>query len=383
MGKLTPLGVKNAKPGRHSDGQGLYLLAKPSGSKSWVLRVQVDGVRRDYGLGSFEILSLAEARDKAREGRKLAKSGISPSAEWKRARRVVPTFKVAATEYHQQVKKGWRNGKHQGQWLATLRAYAFPLIGERPVDQIEAPDIQNVLMPIWLTKAETAKRVRQRIATVLDYAHGQGWRDTEAPMRAVNSLLGGIKQPKGKNFAAMPYGKVPDFMASLKAADQTLGRQALQLLILTAVRSGEVRGATVGEIDRKERQWIIPAHRMKMGEAHAVPLSDAAMTLIEDRIEAVGDAPDALLFPGLKRAAPMSDMTLAKALKSSGGPGYTVHGFRSAFRDWVAEQTSFPGEWAEAALAHSQANKVEAAYRRTKFLDQRRQLMDAWQQFLT
>lgn len=382
MAGLTPLEVKNAKPGRHADGKGLYLLAKPSGAKSWVLRVQVGGRRRDYGLGSLDLVSLAEARDRALEYRKAAKSGLDPSLERKRAQRVIPTFEEAARQYHQTVKASWRNGKHADQWLSTLKAHAFPTIGSLRVDHIDAPTIQSVLLPIWLTLPETARRVRQRITSVLDFAHGQGWRATETPRNAINTLMKRIKQPRRSGgFAAMPYVELPALMGKLKAETPTVGRLALQFLILTAARSGEVRGARWDEVDFAKAQWNIPADRMKAGEAHSVPLTPDAVEILRRARELTTVRKGQPIFPGLK-GQPLSDATLAKVLRVAGGGANTVHGMRSAFRDWIAEQTTFPGDWAEAALAHTLPNKVEAAYKRTKFLEQRRKLMAAWASFV-
>lgn len=291
----------------------------------------------------------------------------------------MPTFKEAAEAYHESRKASWKSGKHADQWINTLRTYAYPVLGKLTVDRIDAPEIQSVLIPIWQSKAETAVRVRQRIATVLDHCKAMGWRDIEAPMRAVNTLLKGLKQPKKGNFAAMPYKEVPAFMAKLEAKQPTAGGLALQFLILTAARSGEVRGATWSEIDFERALWTIPAERMKMGRAHQVPLPPGAMAVLKAAKGELLIQPDRIIFAGLKRQ-PLSDMTLSKALKSNGGDGYTVHGFRSSFRDWCAE-SGFNNDWAESALAHSVPNRVEAAYRRTKFLDQRRGLMTEWSEF--
>jgi integrase len=392
VAKLNAVQVRNARPGRHADGKGLYLLVKPrrnqktgaieSGAKSWMLRVQVAGRRRDFGLGSVDIVSLEEARDKARESRKLAKAGLDPALERKKALQLIPSFREAAKLYHSAVKGSWRNGKHAGQWLATLEVHAFPLIGTMRVDHIDAPTIQSVLLPIWLTLPETARRVRQRIGSVLDYAHGQGWRATETPRNAVNSLMKRIKQPRrGAGFAAMPYADLPAFMAVLRDGQPSVGRLALQFLILTAGRSGEIRGASWEEIDLDKQQWNLPAERMKAGEAHSVPLSPPAIEILRRIRELAGARKGQPIFPGLK-GQQLSDATLAKVLRVAGGGDATVHGMRSAFRDWVAEQTSFPGDWAEAALAHSLPNKVEAAYKRTKFVEQRRQMMAAWADYL-
>lgn len=382
MAKLTVAQVRNAKPGRHSDGSGLYLLVKPSGAKSWVLRVQVGGRRRDFGLGAADLVSLAEAREKAREYRKAAKAGLDPVLERKRALRQIPTFLEAAKQYYREVRPSWRNGKHAEQWWKTLEIYAFPMIGSTRVDHIDAPRIQAVLLQIWLTKSETASRVRQRISAVLDYAHGQGWRETETPRAAINSLLKRIKQPKrGPGFAAIPYADLPPLMTTLRSGEPTSGRLGLRFLILTAARSGEVRGATWSEIDFENARWNIPAARMKAGDPHSVPLPAEALEILRFARDLTGDRPDRPIFEGMKGKA-MSDMTLGKALRAAGAGAYTVHGMRSAFRDWVAERTDFPGDWAEAALAHTLPNKVEAAYRRTKFVEQRRRLMDAWADYL-
>lgn len=394
---LTHKQVQNAKPGRHSDGGGLYLLVKPSGARSWVLRVQHEGRRRDFGIGSFtdksaelelpihrrKLLTLTEARDKAKEGRKLAKAGVAPSAAWREMalaeREQSRSFEEVAREYHANVAKSWRNGKHGSQWINTLETYAFPVLGQMRVEDIDAASIQQVLMPIWLSKGETARRVKQRIGVVLDYARGKGWRSSDAPMRAVGQLMGGIKQPKGSHFASMPYADVPAFMAKLQAADFAVGRLALQFLILTAARSGEVRGATWSEVDLDNAEWRIPPARMKAGKLHIVPLVPAAVAILEEMRGLFAPKPKDLVFPGLK--GPMSDATMAKALRTNGGAGFTVHGFRSAFRDWAAD-TGFADAWAEAALAHGNPDKTEAAYRRTNYFTQRKdKLMPAWASF--
>lgn len=386
--------IENAKPGRHSDGEGLYLLVKPSGSRSWVLRVQHQGRRHDFGLGtavtkSVEVdlplhkrrsLTPAQAREKARMARELAKAGLNPIEVWRAEERSVPTFEEVAKEYHRQVSKGWRNGKHGEQWLATLKAYAFPIIGHLRVDTVDARAIQRVLIPIWLTKSETARRVRQRIGVVLDYAHGKGLRETEAPMRAVSQLLGGVRQPKGRNFAAMPYADVPAFSARLSQGEFSMGRRALEFLILTAARSGEVRKARWADISFDKCEWVIPPENAKTGRVHIVPLVPAAVQLLKSVGAFSGIDARRFVFPGIKGV--MSDATLAKVLRTNGGHQFTVHGFRSSFRDWSAEN-GFPDAWAEAALAHTNPNRTESAYRRTTFFDHRRDiLMPAWSKFL-
>lgn len=381
MGKLTAKHVQHAKPGRHADGRGLYLLAKDSGAKSWVLRVVVNGRRRDFGLGPVDLVSLQEARDKAIEGRKLARAGLDPSIEWRKSVAVIPTFEDAARRCHAERRSGWKNPKHADQWLNTLKDYAFPLIGRHRVDHIDAPLMWSVLAPIWQDKAETARRVRQRMATVLDYSKAHGWRETEAPVRALGKLTS-RQTRKARHFAAMPYSELPAFMVNLRSEASTVGRLALQFFILTIPRPSGVRGATWEEIDLDREQWDIPGDRMKAREPHSIPLTAPALAILAEVRGLVTGRKGEPVFPG-NQGKPLSDATLTKALRVAGGGAYTVHGFRSTFRDWVAEQTSFPGEWAEAALAHELPNRTEAAYRRTRFLEQRRKLMAAWADFLT
>ena len=309
-------------------------------------------------------------------GRELAKAGINPSSAWAQEDLIVPTFEAAARQYHGEVKKGWRNGKHGSQWLSTLEAYAFPIIGSTSIDAVDAEAIQKVLLPIWLTVPETGRRVRQRIGAVLDFAHSRKWRDTDAPMRAVNALMGRIKQPKRGNFAAMPYAELPAFMAKLRAGDFSIGRHALQFLILTVPRSGEVRKARWREVDLEAAEWRQPPENTKAGKPHIVPLVPAAIEILKELVGLFAPTPDDLIFPGLKGM--MSDATLAKVLRVNGGAGVTVHGMRSTFRDWAAE-TGFADAWAEAALAHLNPDKTEAAYKRTTFFQQRKEkLMPAW-----
>ena len=378
MGKLTASKVRAlVQPGRYSDGDGLFLELNGRDSGRWLLRVQSGGRRRDIGLGSLRTVSLADAREAAFAARKKIAQGIDPVAERKQERQVIPTFRKAAELVHEEHEKAWKNGKHQAQWIATLKTYAFPKMGDLLVSEIEGPLIRDVLAPIWLTKPETARRVRQRIGTVLDWSYAKGFRTTEAPMRSLSKGL--PRQPKKDNhFAALSYAAVPKFLEKL-AERESVGRIALEALILTAARSGEIRGATWPELDLDAALWTIPASRMKMGRAHVVPLSPeavAAFSRAERFKPKVGD----LVFPGADAKKPLSDMTLLKILRDM-ELAVTVHGFRSAFRDWVAEQTDYPGEIAEAALAHTVSNKVEAAYRRTDFIDKRRGLMNEWGAF--
>jgi integrase len=380
MGQLSVARIKAIRePGRYTDGDGLMLLVKPTGAQSWLLRVRVGGERRDIGLGSTKVLTLAEARAKASELRREIARGIDPIAEKKKVADPVPTFRDAAARVHSDHKASWKNGKHQAQWISTLETYAFPLLGDLPVDQIEGPLIRDAIAPIWVTKPETARRVRQRIGTVLDWSYVKGYRKSEAPMRSLPKGL--PRQPrKDGHFAAMPYADVPAFIDRLRER-VSVGRVALEALILTAARSGEIRGATWQEVDLDAGLWSVPAERMKMARPHHVPLAPQALETFK-RAKAFAAPCTDLVFPGQSLVRPISDMTLMKVMRDFDLP-YTVHGFRSAFRDWVAEETSYPGEIAEAALAHAIPNKVEAAYRRTDFLEKRRALMRDWAAFCT
>lgn len=380
MGKLSAAKVRTLiEPGRYADGDGLYLEVSSASSRRWALIVQKDGRRRQIGLGSAKKITLADARDLAVEMRRQIALGVDVVAERKKERVSVPTFREAAVEVHKEHKAAWRNGKHQDQWLRTLETYAFPALGDRLVNDIEGPQIRDVLAVIWLSKPETARRVRQRIGAVLDWSYAKGFRSSEAPMRSLSRGL--PRQPKKDgHFDAMPYSEVPAFMTKLRERE-SVGRLALEALILTAARSGEIRSATWQEINLEAGIWSIPAARMKMGRSHVVPLSRAAIDVFR-RAEKYRAPCTDLAFPGQLLKRPMSDMTLLKILRDM-DLSVTVHGFRSSFRDWVAECTSYPGEVAEAALAHAIPNKVEAAYRRTDFLEKRRLLMGDWGAFVS
>lgn len=378
MGKLTAVQIRNLRePGRYSDGDGLILNLVAPGRGSWVVRVQSNGKRRDIGIGSIVDLGLAEAREAARNLKTEIRQGVDVLTERKKQRSEIPSFRAAAELVHAEHKVAWKNGKHQAQWINTLESYVFPDLGNTLVSDIEGPEIRDVLAKIWLTKPETARRVRQRIAAVLDWAYAKGYRTSEAPMR---SLARGLpRQPRRKgHFEALAYELVPALMEELRQRP-SVGRLALEYLILTATRSGEVRGCTWSEIDSRARLWTIPASRMKAGKAHVVPLSDAALNVL-GRAKLFKAKDSDLVFPGQKPREMLSDMTLLKVLRDRNA-GVTVHGFRSAFRDWCAEQTNFPGEVAEAALAHVIQNKVEAAYRRTNYLEKRKALMKDWADF--
>lgn len=324
MGRLTPLQIRNLKePGRYSDGDGLYLELAGPNKGNWQLRATVNGRRRDIGLGSLTLVSLKEAREAAFELRRDIQRGIDPVAERKRRKIEILTFKAAALRVHVEQKASWKNGKHQDQWITTLEKYAFPMLGSRLVNDIEGPLIREVLLPIWLTKPETARRVKQRIGVVLDWAYANGMRPTEAPMRSVSRVL--PRQPrKDGHFAAMPYEGVPSFMVHLHAR-LSVPRLALAFLILTASRSGEVRGTKWNEIDLEARLWTIPASRMKVGKEHVVPLSTVAIDVL-GRARQFHAPCSNLVFPGRDVRRPLFDMTLLKILRCADLP-YTVHGF--------------------------------------------------------
>ncbi|MDP4573863.1 integrase arm-type DNA-binding domain-containing protein [Qipengyuania sp. G39] len=374
MAKLTALAVKNAKPGRHGDGAGLYLLVKPSGAKSWVLRVQKHGKRRDIGLGSVAALTLAEARERAAELRKHALNGRDPVAERDRDIRPTPSFREATIETHAALKPSWVE-KNAAAFLTSLETYAHPTLGDLRVDSIKAAHILSALTPIWIAKPELARKVRMRIGQVLNFAHSKGWRAAEAPNRAVS--LGLPKQPKGRNFSAMPYEQVPKFVAGLQKNSPTAGRRALLFLILTAARPGEVRHARWEQFDLAKSDWNRPPEIMKEREAHTITLNAAAVGLLKELQGSQLPSKNGLVFPGA-RGNPLSDMTMRKVLRDAGLP-FDAHGFRSSFRDWAAEQMpAIPDAVAEAALAHAVPDKIVRAYRRTKFVSMRRELLEAW-----
>ncbi|WP_370310226.1 tyrosine-type recombinase/integrase [Sphingobium abikonense] len=381
MGKLTDMKVRTAKPGIYGDGAGLYLRVKPSGTKSFVLRVVQHGVgRKDVGLGGYPAdLTLAEAREKAHRLRKLARQGKDPHAarDKEKAPEVIfPTFAEAVDLAHAELSKGW-GGKHGDAFKASLKEHAVPRLGTKRVDQITTSDVIAALSPIWTTKPSIASKVRVRIMQVLSFARSKGWRT--APLPEARELRDGLaRQPKGKNFAAMPWKDVPAFFADQLGKEETAGRLALLFTIATAARSGEVRSARWEHIDLEARTWTRPGELMKSGVRHVVTLNDAAISILERAKALAGDS--GLIFPGTK--GQLSDMTISKVMRTA-GRAETVHGFRSSFRDWAAERMpTIPAMVAEMALAHSVGNKTEQAYLRSDLRDQRRALMDAWGLFI-
>jgi integrase len=380
---LTALKVKKAGPGKHADVHGLYLVVQPSGRRSWVLRYQHKGRRRDFGLGPVHDVSLAEARAAAMDLRKLVRAGLDPVEQRGLKRPSRPTFEAVARKCYEAMRKGWKD-RRNASWIASFDNHVFPLIGTKRIDSIDSKAVLAVMEPIWTTIPDTARKILQRIGAVLDYAHIKGMIPQQISLRSVRKGL--PRQTRQVvHRQAMPYKDVPAFMAKLMALPPSVGRDALKLTILTATRSGEVRNAVWGEFDLDNAVWSIPAARMKMKEAHVVPLARPAVELLRrvyrEQLELDGEVkPDRVLFSHYGARA-ISDVTMLKVLRDMGIEGITVHGFRSSFADWAAESTIVRKEVVEKALAHKIPNAVEAAYRRTDFVDKRRALMTKWASF--
>ena len=375
MRKLTARRVETAKPGKFGDGGGLQLVVAPSGAKKWVLRFLWQSRPREMGLGSYPEVSLADAREKALAGRRLARSGVDPIAARKKSERVT-TFGELADEIAGRLAEGFRNAKHKAQWRMTLTVYAEPLRA-KPVDKIETADVLAVLQPIWQAKPETASRLRGRIERILNAAKAKGYRTGENPAAWRGHLENLLPKPSPLSrghHAAMRYQDVPAFVAKLREREAVAGL-ALEFAILTAARSSEILGARWFEIDLDANVWTIPAERMKAAREHRVPLSEPALAILRKVNEAtVSD----YVFLGQRPGKPLSVMALEMVLRRMGIEEATVHGFRSAFRDWAGNETHFPREVAEHALAHVIGDKAEQAYRRSDALARRRELMDAW-----
>jgi integrase len=384
-GRLKPLQIERFKgPGKLSDGGGLYLIVGRNGSRTWVFRYTREGRAVELGLGASRALPVPDAREKAAGLRAVLAGGGDPKQHREAQRQLQArqsakaiTFKVAAEQFIEANRTGWKNDKHAAQWTSTLATYVYPVFGSGAVGDVAASDVLKVLTPIWATKPETASRLRGRIEAVLDYAKVHGWREGENPARWKGGLALTLparnKVRRVKHHAALPYGEVPDLMKALGGMEG-LGPLALRFLILTAARTGEVIGAQWDEMDLAKGVWTIPAKRMKAARQHRVPLNAEAVALLE-ALPRIGDH----VFPGMKRGKPLSNMTLLQTLRRMKRNDVTAHGFRSSFRDWAAEMTSFPREVIEASLAHT-IGKVEAAYRRSDLFDKRRLLMAAWEQ---
>lgn len=388
--ELGPLEVSRlTEPGLHFVGvvAGLALKVSVTGARSWILRATVGNRRRDIGLGGYPDVTLAGAREAARNARSKIKEGIDPVDDARAARSKLIAeavsgilFDEAASKYITAHEAGWKNTKHASQWRNTLETYAFPVIGKMRVKDIQTAHVMQVLEPIWTAKPETASRVRSRIELVLDWAKVRGYRKGENPARwkgHIDKLLPKRSEVASvEHHAALPFREIGAFMVSLRKVEG-MGARALEFAILTAARSGEVRGATWSEIDLEGATWTIPAERMKAKKEHRIPLADAALELLRILPRMVGTD---LVFPS-SRNEMLSDMTLSAVLRRMGRSDITGHGFRSTFRDWAGETTAYPREVIEHALAHRLKDKAEAAYQRGTLFDKRRKLMDDWAAF--
>jgi integrase len=386
MKKLTTVALsKIQKPGRYAVGDGAYLQITGHNGRSWIFRFQRDGRARHVGLGSTELVSLAEARAKASGYRKLLLEGIDPiesrDAARQRARlesaRAV-TFRECAERYVASHEAAWRNEVHRKQWSSTLATYVYPILGVLPVHAVDTALVTEVLEPIWATKPETAGRVRGRIESVLDWAKARGYRDGENPARwrgHLDKLLPNrrkVRRPK--HHAALPYADLPAFMEELRARE-SISARSLEFTILTAARTGETIGATLDEINFAEKTWTVPASRMKACQEHRVPLCDRALEILRSLPQEKGNP---FLFVGGRSGRALSNMAMLELLRGMVQSDVTVHGFRSTFRDWAAERTNHPNHVVEMALAHAISGDVEAAYRRGDLFEKRRRLMKDW-----
>lgn len=393
MGKLTDKQIKASKPGMHADGDGLYLQVRGESessirSRSWIYRFQLAGRRREMGLGSLSDIPAPKARKLAHEARGLLLDGIDPLEHRRRqeAAAAAPvvrpkTFKDVAVEYIKQRRVEWRNEKHGAQWSATLETYVYPTFGETPVADVDDAMVLEALKPIWLTKTETATRVRSRIENILDAARAAKLRSGDNPARWKGHLEHLLPSPQKiapvVHHPALAYAQAPAFMARLMRHTGVSGL-CLQWVILTACRSGEGLGARWDEIDTENAIWVVPAARTKTAREHRVPVSAAALAVLE---KAKALRQSEFVFPGVRLGKPMSDMALTMLLRGM-QTGLTVHGFRSCFRDWCAEKTRHANEVCEMALGHAVGDKVEAAYRRGDLFERRRALMDDWAEYL-
>ncbi len=385
---LTPMQVKHAPAGRHADGGGLHLLVKDTGARSWVYRFMLKGKSRDLGLGPAagpDAIKLTDARDLAGALRLKVKAGVDPLAErqMKAAEAIAAeqaahiagkTFKDVAGAYIEANEDSWRNAKHRQQWSNTLATYVYPVIGELPVAEVGTEHVMSILEPIWKTKPETASRVRGRIETILDAAKARGYRSGENPARwrgHISQILPARSRLTRGHHKALSYGDLPAFMEKLRKRE-AVAALALEYAILTAARTGEVIGAKWGEVDLEKAVWTIPADRMKAGKEHRVPLSPRAVEILEET-KKLGKE---WLFPG-EQGGKLSGMAMTMLMRRMKVEA-TVHGFRSAFRDWSAECTGYAHEVCEMALAHTIGNKAEAAYRRGDLFEKRRRLMADW-----
>ena len=391
---LTVRAVETKKPGKYADGgrSGLWLNVSPTGARRWFVRVVIDGKRREMSLGTYPLTSLADAREKALDAQKLARRGQDPikTRNQNEIRKTsTPTFTSCAAKFIRSHRRGWRNKKHARQWVSTLKTYARPTIGNVPVDRVETEEILAILTPLWTQKTETAKRVQGRIENILDFAAARKWREPINPARWRGHLDKLLPKPskvtKVQHFPAMDFKSVPAFMTELEV-NESFSSLALQLLILTATRTSEVLRATWTEFDLESSVWTLAPERMKGAREHKVPLSNSAMTILSNLPRIEGNP---FVFPGARHGRPLSNMALLQLMRGMGyGAGgnrgaFVPHGFRSSFRDWSGEVSSFPRDIAEMALAHAIKDKTEAAYRRGDLLNKRRLMMQEWADWCT
>lgn len=377
-----------SKTGNYGDGGGLWLQVSKWQSKNWVFRFTFDGKRREMGLGSCKDVTLADARILADSFRRMVRSGIDPIEARKaertaqRAERMnIVAFPFCAEKYIEAHRHGWKNAKHTQQWTNTLSQYAYPVIGEIPVKNVDTALILRILEPIWTTKTETASRLRSRLENVLDWATTRGYRTGDNPARWKGHLENLLPKPskvkKVEHHAALPYPQINSFIQALRQHDH-VSALALEFLILTAARTSEVIAATWDEINLNEMIWTIPANRMKAEREHRVPLSSRCIEILN---KAINMRQSDFIFPGGRANKGLSNAAMDKLLQVTMGYECTVHGFRSSFRDWAGERTNYPNDLCEMALAHTIRNKTEAAYRRGDMLEKRRQMMNDWQKF--
>lgn len=376
--KLSAAFVRTvSKPGKYGDGNGLMLVVEKSGAKRWVQRVTINRRRVDIGHGSASLVTLAEARERALVARKRARDGEDPLAD-KRRQSEVQDFETVALKVHELKKPTWKNPKHADQWINTLRTYVFPTLGKRRVSDITIADVLGVLKPIWTSKHETATRVRQRMGDVFKWSIAQGWR-VDNPIVSVTEILPRVSKAKVQARKALDYEKVPEFLNDLKTRQANpITKLALEFLILTASRSGEVRGAEWNEVDMGKAEWTIPANRMKAAAEHRVPLTQRMMEILYEAKTMSGNR--SLIFPGPSGVKTLSENTFQKLVREMGYDVH-VHGFRSSFRTWAQDHTEYAREVVEAALAHQEGNRVVAAYARSDLFNRRRQLMNDWERW--
>ncbi|SDX41227.1 tyrosine-type recombinase/integrase [Litoreibacter albidus] len=383
-GKLTKKLVENLGPGRHGDGNGLYLVVDPSGARRWIVRVVVKGqknkkgapLRTDFGLGGADIVTINQARDRALEYRRMAKQGLNPRFT---ATREVPTFEEVAQQVHIDRMPTWKNPKHGQQWINTLRDYAFPKIGRMPIDSIDQPEVLMCLAPIWTDKHETARRLSQRIKTVLDVARSKGFRSGENPVTAIkDAQVLPRMSAKPKHHKAVRWQDMPGLFEVLRTRDG-MAAKALMFTALSASRTTEVLKMRWEELDLEARVWTCPAERMKTGSAHRVPMTPQMLSIVEE-LRAMNSE---FVFEGQKRHRPLSNMSMLMLLRRVTNGDATVHGLRSTFRDWASEVANAPREVAEMCLAHRVGSDVERAYARSDLLDKRRSLMKRWSSFVS